>query len=253
MTQVSRRLWSVSAAPSLLLTHQRDAPEERHLTKAASSAIMHVMHDSPEMGLRERKKLETRNAIERAAVKIALEQGYEAATAEAIARRADVSLRTFFNYFATKDVAIVGPDIRVIDEPQAIRILEKEGAHVLKGISRVIEACVAAMSPASDILQDRRRLVQLEPRLLHAHMTALMEFETGLTKVIASFLRLHPERRRLAGLASVDDEASMMVAMIDSAIRYSMERWPPSGDVQTFARDIERTIDMMAEIYRRDW
>ena len=203
------------------------------------------------MGLRERKKLDTRNAIERAAVQIVLEQGYEAATAEAIARRADVSLRTFFNYFPTKDVAIVGPDIRMIDEQEAIRILEKEGTHLLKGISRVMETCLAAMSPASDILQDRRRLVQMEPRLLHAHMTALMKFETGLTKVIASFLRVHPERRRLTPPASVDDEASLVVAMVDSAIRYSMERWSASGDVPTLTRDIERTIDMMAEMHRK--
>ena len=88
-----------------------DASGELHLTKATYNAIMHVMHDSFEIGLRERKKLNTRNAIERAAVQIVLEQGYEAATAEAIAKRADVSLRTFFNYFPSKDVAIIGPDV----------------------------------------------------------------------------------------------------------------------------------------------
>jgi AcrR family transcriptional regulator len=205
------------------------------------------------MGLRERKKLNTRKAIERAAVQEVLEQGYEAATVEAIARRADVSLRTFFNYFPSKDVAIIGPDIRLIDEQQAMSILSEEGTHLLKGVCRVIEACLAATHPAPDVMQDRRRLLQKEPRLLHAHMTALMEFETSLTKVVAGFLDAHPEHRRLTWLASAHDEASMAVVMVDSAIRYRMERWSASGDdLPSYGRDIEQTVDMMAEMHRQD-
>jgi len=226
---------------------------EVQLTKSACHAIMHVMPCSPEMGLRERKKLKTRSAIEWAAVQVVLEHGYEAATVEAIARRADVSLRTFFNYFPSKDVAIIGPDIRLIDEQQAMRILAEAGTHLLKGICRVVEASVAATRPVPNIMQDRRRLLQKEPRLLHARIIALMEFETGLTKVVAGFLDAHPERRRLIRLASVDDEASMAVVMVDSAIRYSMERWSASGDdLPSHARDIEQTIDMMAEMHRQD-
>ena len=117
----------------------------------------------------------------------------------------------------------------------------------------MIGACVAAMRPASDILEDRRRLLQQEPRLLHAHMTALMEFETDLTKVVAGFLETHPQCRRLERLTSVDGEASMAVVMVDSAIRYSMERWSANGDdAPSYSRDIERTIDMMAEMHRQD-
>jgi AcrR family transcriptional regulator len=217
---------------------------------------MQAMHVSSEIGHRERKKLQTRNNIERAAVQIVLEQGYEAATAEAIARRADISLRTFFNYFPSKDLAIIGPGIHMVDEQQAMRILEEEGAHLLKGICRVTETCVAAVSPASDLMQDRRHLMQKEPRLLHAHLIALMEFEVELTRLVTGHLRAHPERRRLVRLASVEEEASIAVVMVDSAVRFSVERWlerwsANGDDLSLSARDIERTIDMMAEIHRR--
>ncbi|GAA1969502.1 TetR/AcrR family transcriptional regulator [Amycolatopsis minnesotensis] len=52
---------------------------------------------------RERRRIAKRVAIRAVAVRLALEHGLEAATVEAIAEAADISPRTFFNYFATKD------------------------------------------------------------------------------------------------------------------------------------------------------
>jgi AcrR family transcriptional regulator len=58
------------------------------------------------MGLRERKKLDTRWALSDAALELALERGLEHVTRQDIADRAGVSLRTFNNYFAGKYEAI---------------------------------------------------------------------------------------------------------------------------------------------------
>jgi AcrR family transcriptional regulator len=57
-------------------------------------------------GLRERKKLDTRNALSDAALRLAFEQGLHTVTREAIARMAGVSLRTFNNYFTGKYEAL---------------------------------------------------------------------------------------------------------------------------------------------------
>jgi AcrR family transcriptional regulator len=54
------------------------------------------------LGLRERKKADTRRALSDAALQLALEHGMENVTREDIARVAGVSLRTFSNYFAGK-------------------------------------------------------------------------------------------------------------------------------------------------------
>ncbi len=59
-------------------------------------------------GLRERKRRETRAAIERAAISLVDELGYDNVTVAMISDRAVVSQGTFFNYFPTKDAAIVG-------------------------------------------------------------------------------------------------------------------------------------------------
>ena len=54
------------------------------------------------LGLRERKKLDTRRALSDAALKLMFEQGIDNVTREAIASLAGVSVRTFSNYFAGK-------------------------------------------------------------------------------------------------------------------------------------------------------
>jgi AcrR family transcriptional regulator len=58
------------------------------------------------LGLRERKKADTRRALSDAALELAFEQGFDTVTREAIANLAGVSLRTFNNYFAGKYEAL---------------------------------------------------------------------------------------------------------------------------------------------------
>lgn len=60
------------------------------------------------MPLRERNRLETWALIHDKASGLALDEGLAKTTVEAIADAAGISKRTFFNYFATKEDAIMG-------------------------------------------------------------------------------------------------------------------------------------------------
>lgn len=57
-------------------------------------------------GIRERKKAETRNHLAQATVELIMTEGFESATIAAISERANVSSRTFHNYFPHRDAAI---------------------------------------------------------------------------------------------------------------------------------------------------
>lgn len=63
------------------------------------------------IGLRERKKLKTRAAIQKEALRLFEEKGYEATTIEDIAEAVEISPSTFFNYFPSKEDVVLLDDL----------------------------------------------------------------------------------------------------------------------------------------------
>jgi AcrR family transcriptional regulator len=113
-------------------------------------------------GLRSRKKLQTRLAIEDAALELFAEHGFEATTIEQIVERADVSMTTFFRYFPSKaDVvltnwgaglpalhdAIVSAPSRERDLPAVRRAIEQEWVVSVDPDRTVRVARAVATSP----------------------------------------------------------------------------------------------------------
>ncbi|WP_455712749.1 TetR/AcrR family transcriptional regulator [Streptomyces pharetrae] len=74
--------------------------------------------DHPRIGLRERKKIKTREAIRSATYELVREQGYDATTIDQIADRAEVSPSTVFRYFPTKE------DIVLTDEYDSLLLAD---------------------------------------------------------------------------------------------------------------------------------
>src|SRR5271154_6346541 len=70
-------------------------------------------------GRRDRKKQATRRALRFAALELVAERGFAHVTVEDISEAADVATRTFFNYFPTKESAVIGADPERIEELQA--------------------------------------------------------------------------------------------------------------------------------------
>ena len=104
------------------------------------------MDDAGRAGLRERKKQRTRRAIATAALRLFAERGYEETTIADIAAAADVSPRTFFSYFPSKeDVVFAEVDDRLAEVSERLR--RTPGETPLETIRRsvvdVLEAIVS--------------------------------------------------------------------------------------------------------------
>lgn len=78
-----------------------------HLSIVCSDEIIAVMQKK-EQSLRERRREQTWTAIHEAALKRVREHGMRGTTVEEIAQEAGVSPRTFFNYFPSKEDAVLG-------------------------------------------------------------------------------------------------------------------------------------------------
>lgn len=135
-----------------------------------------------ELGLRERKKLATRQAIADAALALALERGPGNVTIDEIAAAADVSPRTFFNYFATKEAAILGVD------PQRRRDLLDRLAARPAGEPPLTALREALRGPDADgaiAWRTRARLAQQHPSLQSAYIAGFTTLEAELTEAVA--------------------------------------------------------------------
>lgn len=73
-----------------------------------------------ELSRRERKKDETRERISQAAIQLFREKGFETATVDEIAARADVAKGTFFNYFPRKEAVLHTLTERQLDALEAL-------------------------------------------------------------------------------------------------------------------------------------
>ncbi|MBR0899566.1 TetR family transcriptional regulator [Bradyrhizobium tropiciagri] len=90
---------------------RRPAPARKPARKSADKPAKPVQSKAnsapPAPGLRARKRQETRERLTRAAMMLFLERGFEATTLDDIVAAADVSRRTFFHYFASKEDVVL--------------------------------------------------------------------------------------------------------------------------------------------------
>src|SRR5207245_11555285 len=95
------------------------------------------------LGLRERKKLKTRKAIQENAFRLFAEQGYEATTVEQIAEAAEVSPSTFFRYFPSKEEVVLQDDF----DPLIYEVLLAQPAELspIEAVRQTVVSLVRTM------------------------------------------------------------------------------------------------------------
>ena len=116
------------------------------------------------LGLRERKKIKTRQAIRREAFRLFDANGYAATTVEQIADAADVSPSTFFRYFPAKESLLLADDL----DPLVLAAFREQPAELSPGqaIRRAYETTLANLSEEQlEFENTRQRLIFSIPEL----------------------------------------------------------------------------------------
>ena len=178
------------------------------------------MHTT-EPGMRERKKMHTRVSIEAAAIDLALEHGFDAVTIEAIAERADVTPRTFFNHFADKADAVLG--IPRDHEAAADIDVDSIRADSPFGFGVAIVRAGIAMLDDSAVATDKRRreVFAQNPALLGREMEKLVIIEGSITR----HLDRHLAREGMPAGIEREDLALAITVTLTAAARLAVVRW----------------------------
>ncbi|MFI7428141.1 TetR/AcrR family transcriptional regulator [Micromonospora sp. NPDC049836] len=167
-------------------------------------------------GLRERKKAATRLALHEAALRLAAEQGPERITVEAIADAANVSRRTFSNYFSSKEEALFHGDTARLR--RLLDLLHERPADEPPWTA----LSAAALHLAAEVYDDparawlaRRRELHGHPGLLAHQVVAYTAIERELSGEIA---------RRLGGPDS-GLRSRILAATFLATLRVGIQHW----------------------------
>ncbi|MBY3167238.1 TetR family transcriptional regulator [Rhizobium laguerreae] len=191
-------------------------------------------------GRRERKRRQTRERIEQAAMTLFLQRGFEATTIENITEAADVSKRSFFDYFPSKEEVVFAWQDAFADRLMAaIAARPADESSVIVVEAAITATVIAAVDEPSLALGE---LIHRTPALKARDQLKYAKLEQKLAEALLLRKGGDPlERPRMRVLA----------AIVIGALRVGAELWqqrPPSASPQDFAREIFTDLwKMLAE------
>jgi AcrR family transcriptional regulator len=168
------------------------------------------------IGLRERKKLHTRQQLQQAALNLFLERGFENVTTDDIAAAVDVSKTTFYRYFASKDDVLLGD---VADGLAAVRAALAErpaDEPVLVAVRRAVATVVNDSKVPRDVVLLRGRIMRTSPSLIARNLEQQAAWESVIAEFVGS--RLPKSRSR-------DLHARVVAANVISTMRACKDYW----------------------------
>jgi AcrR family transcriptional regulator len=195
--------------------------------------------------LRERKKLATRRSLRRAALDLVTDRGFAHVTVEDIAAAADVSPRTFFNYFPSKEAALFGTD------PERIPVLRDRLVHTAPGEPALAALRLIMVSDAQAVAAElgelggeptewlrRMKSAHTDPHLRAARAAQMAMVERAIAEGLAERLGTDPER---------DPYPSLLAATAAGVFRASISFWAGSGGTVPLEHLIDQAFGALAD------
>jgi AcrR family transcriptional regulator len=193
------------------------------------------------LGLRQRKKLKTMAAIQREAIRLFLEKGFQATTIEEIAEAVEISPSTFFNYFSSKEEVVLQDDL----DPVIVAAFKAQPSELspVAALRNAMRSVFSGLTPEQGaLLRQRTGLIQRDPET----RAAMLNQFTGMVDQVAEVLKARVgERasdfavRNLAGaiigvlmsavLAAANDPQADLVQLTDEAMAH-LEAGLPLGE-----------------------
>ena len=189
-------------------------------------------------GLRERKKAATRLALHEAALRLVAQHGLDGVSVDDIAARADVSPRTFFNYFASKDDAVLGLDpaeLRRTADALAARPADEPAVEAMRAVQR--EQAVE-MARETELWPLRLQVIEANPGLVGRLVTHFGEADRALASAVAE---------RTGTDVDADTLPTLLALTAGAVLRTALHRWLTGGFTDSLPRLVDEAWDLLAQ------
>lgn len=167
-------------------------------------------------------------------------------TVDAISARADVSPRTFFNYFDSKEDAILGvlpPDIN--DEILATHRVRYAESDLVESLIGLLIAVVGPSIDEPSLRETRMQIVRQHPELLERLMTRMARMMEQFTAATGDLLMQH---RGASGEEPVSDAvAETMFMTCAGGIRAATKQWTTTDEDLSLIELEQRAVALVRE------
>ena len=200
------------------------------------------MQKTPTVPLRERNRLETWALIHDKASGMALDEGLAKTTVEAIADAAGISKRTFFNYFATKEDAIMGTQPPTLSEEAEAEFRADGDADLFGRTVRLMVTVIRSMFPEASQQSRRKELKCKYPELSRTMIAHVAASEQLVETILLDRYDESDPEFASAGLTSGRDGAKALLMLAGTAMRFAFSRDPGAvsgGDTKAVDESIE--------------
>ncbi|KRF03964.1 hypothetical protein ASH00_14990 [Arthrobacter sp. Soil782] len=211
-----------------------------------NSFLCHNSSVSQLISLRERKRTETWSALHDAAARLTLERGPEAVTVEQIAASAKVSPRTFFNYFSTKEDAILGLQEPSVDEELIADLAP--GRDLLEQVSRLLMAVVHSTEGGEREASRRIDVLTAYPFLRQRRYAYFVRVEQLVRDVVASSLTDSGRWQAALSRNPAEDVARMIVLVAGAPMRYAFQQTADSPTIDSQFSALDGATALLREV-----
>ena len=198
---------------------------------------MSSLDETPtKLGLRERKKQQTREKIAEVALRLFAERGYDQTTLADIAEESEVSPRTIFSYFESKE------DILFCEEPSFHHRIREALEQRPPGATTVdaLREFLASVPPADEQAMLRKKIMAANPALQVKMRARAGQLESMLLDSIARDLGAGPD----------DIRPPLIAASMTAAFTTVRERLEASTNEQLTHEQVMQILDEVLEFLR---
>jgi AcrR family transcriptional regulator len=178
------------------------------------------MTEAPAEGLRARHKHRTRMALRDAALRRFIRDGFEATTVEDIAADVDVSPRTFFRYFPTKDAVVVTPYLALFDSWEEVVRSAPAGTALIDALRKASHLVTEAYERDPEFWDLHHEAITTDPTIGLRMLQTQAQLQQRATRALGDLLALDPRD---------DIRPHVLAAASMAGVGAAVARWYATG------------------------